>query len=67
MPDKKVVGARLRKLRGNKKLETVARACGIAQSTLSMYESGERMPKDSIKVLLANYYKKSVQYIFYRE
>lgn len=63
--DKDNIGATLRKLRGGRTQEEVAKAVGISTSTLCMYETGKRIPKDEIKERLADYYKKSVKYIFY--
>ena len=54
-------------LRGNKSQDEVAKAIGISKSALSMYENGSRVPRDEIKVRLANYYKKSVQHIFFNK
>lgn len=34
-------------------------------SALGMYETEKRVPRDTIKVKLAAYYKTSVQWIFY--
>ncbi len=59
------IGERLIMLRGNKPQSEVAKAVGISSSALSMYECGERIPRDSIKVKLANYYGKTVQSIFF--
>ena len=44
--DKSVISERLVKLRGTKSQEEVARATGISPSALSMYENGERVPRD---------------------
>ncbi len=61
----KEIGKRLAELRGQKTQEQVAKAVGISVSALSMYECGDRIPRDHIKIALANYYKKSVQSIFF--
>lgn len=61
----KKIGNRLTKLRGDKSQSEVARAVGISDSALSMYECGERIPRDSIKVKLAEYYGETVQAIFF--
>jgi transcriptional regulator with XRE-family HTH domain len=63
--DKQRVGQMLRTLRGEKSLEAVAAACGITRQAVCNYETGERVPKDDIKVKLANYYGVSVQSIFF--
>lgn len=61
----KKIGNRLIKLRGDKSQSEVARAVGISDSALSMYECGERIPRDSVKVKLAEYYGETVQAIFF--
>lgn len=63
--DKKSIGKRLSQLRGNKTREEVASDLGISLSALQMYENAQRVPKDEIKIKLANYYKKSVQELFF--
>lgn len=61
------IGTRLRELRGAKSAETVAKDIGISVSALFMYERGERIPRDQIKLRLASYYNTTVQDIFFRE
>ncbi len=56
---------RLISLRGNRSQREIAEAIGIAPSTLSMYENGERTPSDQIKVKLASFYERSVGFIFF--
>lgn len=63
--DPKAIGRRLVKLRGKRTQEEVARAIGISISALSMYERGERIPRDSIKIKLSAYYKKPIYKIFF--
>jgi transcriptional regulator with XRE-family HTH domain len=63
--DKKIIGKRLRALRGDKTIRQVAEDVGIACSTLAMYEAGQRTPKDGVKLLLANYYGTSVEELFF--
>ena len=61
----KAIGEMLRKLRGGKSLQEVSEDLGISQSALSMYENGERVPRDEIKIKLADYYDTTVQALFY--
>ena len=61
----KAIGEMLRTLRGNRSLQEVAEDIGLSQSALSMYENGERIPRDEIKIKLASYYQTTVQAIFY--
>lgn len=63
--DKKVIGERLKKLRGDKTIREVATEIGISYSTLAMYENGHRLPKDNIKIKIANYYGTSVEDLFF--
>lgn len=59
------IAERLIKCRGDKSQALVAKDTGIAPSTISMYENGERIPRDSNKVILAKYYNKSIQELFF--
>ena len=55
---------RLVKARGKRSRAEVANAVGVSLSAMSMYENGERVPRDEIKVKLADYYKTTVQKLF---
>lgn len=63
--DNKAIAQRLIELRGDRSQKTVADACGISTSALAMYEQGNRIPRDDIKLKLSKYYKRSVNYIFF--
>jgi len=65
--DRLAVAKRLIELRSSKSQEEVANAVGISKSALSMYENAERIPRDEIKIRLAKYYGKTVQYIFFNK
>ena len=67
MPDRTVIGKRLRDLRGSRTQEEVAKALGVTVMAVSLWERGERVPSDDIKVKIANYYKRSVSTIFFRD
>lgn len=58
-------GKRLVELRGERSQAEVAKSIGIATSTLGMYETEQRVPRDAIKIALAEYYKTTVQKIFF--
>ena len=64
--DKVKIAENLRTLRGDKPLVDVALDLGITPSALSNYEQGIRVPRDEIKEKISRYYKKSVDYIFFR-
>ena len=66
MTDKKIIGERLRKLRGTKPRSTVAKALGVTTQALWLWEHGQRMPTDSMKIKISDYYRRSVSSIFYR-
>ena len=61
------IGKRLIALRGEKLIKDVAKALGISTSALSMYEKGQRIPRDEIKIRLARYYDRTVDSIFFTE
>lgn len=63
--DQTTIGQRLIKLRGNKTQEEVATALGISLSAIGMYERGERMPRDEVKIAIAKYFDTTVQSIFF--
>lgn len=65
--NKDAVAKRLIYLRGSKSRDEVANAVGISTSALGMYENGERIPRDEIKIRLARYYDRSVQFIFFNK
>lgn len=55
------------RLKTGKTIEIVAKENGISPSALSMYECGQRTPRDEIKERLAHYYNSSVGCIFFGE
>lgn len=59
------IAERLIAARGDRKREEVAAAVGISLSAIAMYENGERIPRDEIKVKLADYFKVTVQELFF--
>ncbi|MEK4712292.1 helix-turn-helix transcriptional regulator [Sporosarcina sp. FSL K6-5500] len=63
--DKALIGKRLTDLRGEQAREGVAERLGISLSALQMYENGQRIPRDEIKMKIARYYNSSVEDIFF--
>ena len=55
---------RLIALRGERSQEEVAKALGISVSALSMYEQGNRIPRDEVKIRMAEYYGISIEALF---
>ena len=56
---------KLKKLRGDRTLEEVAKAVDISVSSLGMYETGKRVPRDAVKIRIAKYYGTTVAAIFF--
>lgn len=65
--NKKKIGMFLVELRGERSQKEVADAVGISDSALSMYENGDRIPRDTIKVRIAEYYNRTVGEIFFTQ
>lgn len=65
MGEKRKPNEILRRLRGKKSTGEVASALGISESAYIKYERGERDPRDPIKRKIAEYYNRSVAFIFY--
>lgn len=65
--DAKRIGETLKDLRVRKGMtqQEIADAVGVSPSAWGMYESGERVPRDEIKISIANFFKKSVGFIFF--
>ena len=62
--DRKQIAEKLVELRGEKTQAEVAENVGISLSALAMYETGKRIPRDEIKIRLANYYGTTVESLF---
>ena len=58
------IAEKLRNLRGDKPKQIVASAVGITTKALTQYENGGRIPRDEIKLRLADYYQTTVNAIF---
>lgn len=67
MEKQKDLATRLISARGEKAAVEVAKACGISNSALSMYETGKRVPRDEIKVKLAKCYNTTVGALFFED
>lgn len=61
------IGAKLKALRGSKTQKEVANHCKISVSSLAMYETGKRIPRDEIKVRLAKYFSIGIADLFFEE
>ena len=65
--DNQKIAERLIKLRGSRTQAEVAQAIGVTPSAYSMYENGDRIPRDEIKKRIAEYYKRTVNTIFFAD
>lgn len=63
--DTKVIGNRLRELRGDKTQKEVADAVGVTAMAVCQYEAGTRVPSDQVKVALSEYFGRTVENIFF--
>ena len=61
------MAAALKEARGEMSRKDVANKLGISLSALSMYESGERVPRDELKVRMAKLYNTTVGRLFFGE
>ena len=63
----KAISVTLKKLRGEKTIEEVAKDLGISVLALTEYEDSEcaRIPRDEIKIRISNYYNVPVHNIFF--
>ncbi len=55
----------LKILRGGKSQKQIADEIGITKSSWAMYERGERVPRDEIKIRIAHFFGKTVEEIFF--
>ena len=62
---RKIIGERLRELRGKRTQQQVADALNVTKTAISQYERGARVPTDDLKMSLAKYYRRSVNSIFF--
>lgn len=61
------IGEKLKELRGNQNLQDVASEIGVTVSALSNYENDIRIPRDEIKLNIANYFNCTVDEIFFNK
>lgn len=59
------IGMKLRALRGKKTMQETANDLNISKSALAMYERDKRIPRDEVKIRIAQYYGESVEHLFY--
>ena len=64
-----VIGQRIKSLREalNISRDNFCKSVGITLSALSMYENGQRVPRDEIKVKIARTLNTSIETLFFSE
>ncbi|MBQ2475447.1 MAG: helix-turn-helix transcriptional regulator [Ruminococcus sp.] len=69
MSSASVIGERIKSLREKRNLsrESFCTEVGITQSSLSMYENGQRVPRDEIKVKIARLLGVSIEALFFTD
>lgn len=61
------IGNRIKGLREGRKetMLDLSRAIGTSESAIGMYESGQRVPRDEIKIRIAEHFTVPVESIFF--
>lgn len=61
------IGKRIQNMRKQRKLtaEDLGKALNISSSAVNMYESGQRIPRDEVKIKIADFFGIPVETIFY--
>ena len=67
MLDKRKIADKLIALRGATPREIVASECKISLRALISYETAARIPRDEVKIRIANYYGQDVRDIFFTQ
>lgn len=67
MPNANIIGARIKNLREDNNIsrESFCETVGISLSALSMYETGQRIPRDEIKLKIARQLNTSIEALFF--
>lgn len=60
-----IIGAKIRAMRGAETQQALADKLKISKSALAMYERGERIPRDEVKVRIAQHFGTSIESIFF--
>lgn len=61
------IGKKLKDLRESKNetMDALAEALSVSQSAIAMYEAGNRIPRDEIKIRIAEHFGVPVESIFF--
>lgn len=58
-------GAKIRAMRGAESQQALADKLKISKSALAMYERGERIPRDEVKIRIDQHFGVSIESIFF--
>lgn len=61
------VGEKIRAMRGAESQQALANELKISKSALAMYERGERVPRDEVKIRIAQHFGVSIESIFFAQ
>lgn len=64
--DKNKIAENLKTLRGEMSVADLSVRLGVGASAIYMYEAGERVPNDEVKIKYAKVFNKSVDEIFFQ-
>lgn len=66
-PNGEKIGERIKGLRTERgeTAEELAKSIGISSSAIGMYENGQRIPRDEIKIRIAEHFTVPVESIFF--
>lgn len=60
-------GEKIRAMRGAESQQVLADKLKISKSALAMYERGERIPRDEVKIRIAQHFGVSIESIFFAQ
>lgn len=63
----KEVGEMIKEMRGERSQQEIADALGCTKMAISQYETGARIPNDTMKVSIANYFGVTVGSLFFTQ
>lgn len=63
------IGKKIKELREQKQetMDELANAVNTSTSAIAMYETGKRIPRDEIKIRIAEHYRVPVESIFFQK
>jgi len=59
-----IIGNKIRNLRGTESQQALADKLNISKSALAMYERGERIPRDEVKIRIARHFNIPLETLF---